>query len=96
MVSFTETFALAKKAAESEFLAKTTVLLALAEACDRAQEKLPDDDAYKRWALVALEGFKAQLATILDSGHVDRPRSPPPAYVERPTKTTKTGPEPKH
>jgi len=36
MASFAEVLAQAKKAAESDFFAKTNVLGALAEACDRA------------------------------------------------------------
>ena len=48
MASFAEVLAQAKKAAESEFLAKTNVLNALAGSCDRALEKLPDDEAYRR------------------------------------------------
>jgi len=48
MASFAEALAQAKKAAESEFLAKTDVLNALASSCDRALEKLPDDEAYRR------------------------------------------------
>jgi len=48
MVSFTEALAKAKKAAESEFLAKINVLEALAGARNRALNKLPDDDAYRR------------------------------------------------
>jgi len=35
MASFAEALAQAKKAAESEFLAKTNILSALADACDR-------------------------------------------------------------
>ena len=46
MASFAKALAQAKKAAESKFFAKTNVLGALAEACDRAQDKLPDDDAH--------------------------------------------------
>ena len=59
MASFTEVLAQAKKAAESEFLAKTNVLDAFAGSCDWALEKLPDDEAYRRWAVVILKGFKA-------------------------------------
>jgi len=48
MASFAEVLAQAKKAAESEFLAKINVLDALAGSYDRALEKLPDDEAYRR------------------------------------------------
>jgi len=59
MVSFAEALAKAKKEVESKFLAKTNVLEALAGACDRALNKLPDDAAYRRWADITVEGFKA-------------------------------------
>jgi len=92
MASFAEALAQARKAAESEFLAKINVLGTLADACDRAQEKLPDDDAHRRWAAIALDGFKAQLATILAQDGGPRPTTPPPAYVEKARPTPDAGP----